>query len=255
MGRSMRVPPKDGYVERAMRYSGAPMRAAFLALLLFATSSRLAWAEGPNLLANPSFEGGVYHASMSNFIPEGWGYWFQHRDPGEPRLYWMPEPEFGLIVNRPGQSVSGAKSARWFNIWAIHNAGLYQRVEVPENAVVQFSIWMLSWSAEGDAFLQSDSWHHRAVGIDPTGGTDPFSPAIVWGPDDATMDRWTQLSVTAQARGRFVTVFTREQPDWPVKHNDCLVDDASLTVVSLPEPAPMPTAPSEARPGVLRRLG
>jgi hypothetical protein len=257
----MRGPPKHGYDERAMRYIGAPMRKVLLALLILAsTVGSASAADGPNLLANPSFEGGVYHASMSNFIPEGWGYWFQHRNPGEERLYWMPEPEFGLIVDRPGQAVSGSKSARWFNIWAIHNAGLYQRVQVPENALVQFTIWVLSWSADGDTFLQSESWHHRAVGIDPTGGTDPFSREIVWGDDDSTMDRWTQLSTTATARGRFVTVFVREQPDWPVKHNDCLVDDAALRVLSLPESLPPPAAaqpqePTPApKPGGLRRL-
>jgi hypothetical protein len=211
-------------------------------------------AQTQNLLRNPSFEEGWYHASMSSFIPNGWSYWFQHRAPDEPRLHWMPEPEFGGIEDRPGQAVSGRWSARWFNIWAIHNAGLYQRVAVPRDAWLRFSVWLLSWSSQRDQWRVSESWQHRWVGIDPTGGTDPFSPNVVWSRDDATMDEWVRLSVEARARGGWATVFVREQPDWPVKHNDCLVDDAELVVIAPPEAAApadasRPEAPPDATGG------
>jgi hypothetical protein len=211
-------------------------------------------AQTQNLLRNPSFEEGWYHASMSSFIPNGWSYWFQHRAPDEPRLHWMPEPEFGGIEDRPGQAVSGRWSARWFNIWAIHNAGLYQRVPVPRDAWLRFSVWLLSWSSQRDQWRVSESWQHRWVGIDPTGGTDPFSPNVVWSRDDATMDEWVRLSVEARARGGWATVFVREQPDWPVKHNDCLVDDAELVVIAPPEAAApadasRPEAPPDATGG------
>jgi hypothetical protein len=188
----------------------------------------------PNLLHNPSFEGGVYHASMSNFIAEGWSYWYQARSPDDPRGYWMPEPEYGLIANRPGQMHSGAKSQRWFNTWAIHNAGLYQSVSVPANAWLRFTIWMFNWSSQEDVFGVSDGFHHKWVGIDPTGGADPSSPNIVWGNENRTMDAWVELGVVAQARGDRATVFVREQPEYSVKHNDILVDDAELVAVPAP---------------------
>jgi hypothetical protein len=217
-----------------------PRRLCSLVLALALLPVSPGHAEGQNLLRNPSFEEGWYHASMSNFIPNGWSYWFQHRAPDEPRLHWMPEPEFGGIEDRPGQATSGRWSARWFNIWAIHNAGLYQRVAVPRGARLRFAIWVLSWSSQNDQWLVSESWQHRWVGIDPTGGTDPFSPSIVWGRDDATMDQWVRLSIEATALAESATVFVREQPDWPVKHNDCLVDDAELVVLAPPETAPSP---------------
>jgi hypothetical protein len=190
-----------------------------------------------NLLNNPSFEGGMYHASMSNFIAEGWAYWYQGRGPDDPRVYWMPEPEFGLIANRPGQMRSGAKSQRWFNTWAIHNAGVHQTVSVPPDSWLRFSIWMFNCSSEQDVFCISESYHHKWVGIDPTGGTDPYSPNVVWGNEDRTMDAWVQLGVIAQARGDRVTVFVREQPEYSVKHNDVLIDDAELLTI------PAPTGP------------
>lgn len=129
---------------------------------------------------------------------------------------------------------SGAKSQRWFNTWAIHNAGVLQTVNVPKDSWLKFTIWMFNCSSEQDYFCISESYHHKWVGIDPTGGTDPFSPNIVWGTEDRTMDVWAQLGVIAQARGDRVTVFVRNRPEYSVKHNDILIDDAELVV--LPEP-------------------
>jgi len=71
------------------------------------------------------------------------------------------------------------------------------------------------------------------VGIDPYGGTDPFSPNIVWSPEKPAFDQWVQFSVQAQAKSSAVTVFThsRAEWDWPRVNNDVYLDDASLTVV------------------------
>lgn len=197
----------------------------------------------PNLLHNPSFEGGMYHASMSNFIAEGWAYWYESRGPDDPRGWWLPEPEYGLIADRPGQMRSGAKSQRWFNTWAIHNAGLLQTVTVPENAWLRYSIWMFNCSSEADFFCISEGYHSKWVGIDPTGGVDPFSPNIVWGNEDRTMDTWGQIGVIAQARGTKVTVFVRNKPQYSLKHNDILLDDAELVVIPAPpQPVVQPVA-------------
>jgi hypothetical protein len=102
---------------------------------------------------------------------------------------------------------------------------------------VRFSAFFFSGSSQADQFGRSDAVHGRWVGLDPEGGTDPYNPRIVWSGEDRTMDRWVQLSVTAQARGGRVSVFVRAHPDHPVKHNDVLVDDAELVVVQ-PPPAP-----------------
>lgn len=207
--------------------------------------------ETPNLLHNPSFEEGMYHVSMSNFIGDGWSYWYQGRAADDPRGWYMPEPEFGLIANRPGQAHHGLKSQRWFNTWAIHNAGLSQRVKVPADSWLRFSIWMFNWSSQKDDFGISESVHHKRVGIDPTGGVDPFSPDIVWGNLDQTMDVWVQLAVIAQAKGEHVTVYVQERPEYSVKHNDVLVDNAELVVIPAPEgPVVQPAAVATKRANV-----
>jgi hypothetical protein len=204
-----------------------------LGLLALVAGSAAADQSERNLLRNPSFEGGAYHASMSNFVADGWSYWFQHRGANDPG-WWLPEPEFGLVVDRLGQSRSGIAAHRWFNSWAVHNGGLYQLATVPEGAWLRFSIWMLNWSSGKHTFGVSEGVHRKWVGIDPAGGTDAFDPRVVWSGADATMDRWVELAVTAQAQGDRVTVFVRSRPDWPLEHNDVLVDDAALAVVEPP---------------------
>src|SRR5207248_6206956 len=97
--------------------------------------------------------------------------------------------------------------------------------------------FLLSWSSQNDEFARSEGIHRRWVGIDPDGGTDPFDPRVVWSTADATMDRFAQLSVAAQARGDRATVFVRTQPDWATKHNDVLLDDAELVVIAPPSDA------------------
>lgn len=129
---------------------------------------------------------------------------------------------------------SGTKSQRWFNTWAIHNAGVHQRAKVPADSWLRFTIWMFNWSSQEDVFGVSDGPHHKWVGIDPLGGYDPFSPNIVWGNEDQTMDSWVQLGVIAQAKGEWVTVFVREQPEYSSKHNDVLLDDAELYTIPAP---------------------
>src|SRR5207247_6314018 len=85
--------------------------------------------------------------------------------------------------------------------------------------------------SQEDTFGVSDGFHHKWVGIDPTGGTDAFSPNVIWGKEDRTMDVWVQLAVIAQAKADAVTVFVREMPEYSIKHNDILIDDASLVVI------------------------
>ncbi|HEY3107822.1 MAG TPA: hypothetical protein VGL23_03670, partial [Chloroflexota bacterium] len=190
-------------------------------------------ADATNRLRNPSFEGGSYRAGISSSVASDWSRWFQHRGANDPG-YWLPEPEFGVLVGRAGQARSGLRSQRWFNSWAVHNGGVFQAVAVPPGAWLRFSAYLLGWSSQQDEFARSEGPHFRWVGIDPDGGTDPFDPRIVWSSAETTMDRWAPASVVAQARRDRVTVFVRSQADWATKHNDVLLDDAELVVVAPP---------------------
>ena len=72
------------------------------------------------------------------------------------------------------------------------------------------------------------------IGIDPTGGTNPWAGSIVWSEEQNPLDAWSLFSVEAVARANSVTVFTSSAPDYPSKHNNVYWDDASLTAVAPP---------------------
>jgi hypothetical protein len=67
------------------------------------------------------------------------------------------------------------------------------------------------------------------LGIDPTGGKDPFSPTVVWGRGAHIYNMYRPVPpVEVDAQGSTVTVFLRSQTVWPFKHNDAYWDSVRL---------------------------
>jgi LysM repeat protein len=94
---------------------------------------------------------------------------------------------------------------------------------------------------------------HTKVGIDPTGGVNPWAPTVVWSAEYETHDVWTPFWVEATAEAASVTVFLYSRADWtntwPRVNNDVYLDDASLVVVGEVTPtAPPPPPTSEVPP-------
>ena len=237
-----------------------------VALVSFALLAAPAGAQGQNYLQNPSFEGG-YHSYTPRTgqeradcpagicttvqIPSGWNPWWvkEWSTDVNPEYKAATEP----FVNRIH---SGSRAGQYFSFHTTHKAGYYQQATVPANAPVQFSIWGQAWvSNEDEGESQPGAWINMRVGIDPTGGTNPYSPSVVWSPTMQPLDDYELFVVRAQAQGSVVTVFTYSAPSFPMKHNDVYWDDASLVVVDsaavpapAPAPAPVPVAPAPAAP-------
>lgn len=245
------------------------MAVAAIAVLSFSRGD--AQAQGANLLRNPSFEEGFYTFDPDDYAwvalygsqradcrtsdgqnlpcntaqtPLGWiPWWISHAD-GDPD--WknrMPEykPATHPFANRLH---SGNFAAQYFTFHSTHTAGLLQVVTVPANAEVQFSIWGQAWSSASDSdFSDFPTTVNMRIGLDPTGGTNPYNAAIVWSDYKQPYDSYQQFSVSARAQGDKVTVFTISSPDEARKHNDIYWDDASL-VVTGQGTAPLPTATS-----------
>jgi hypothetical protein len=122
----------------------------------------------------------------------------------------------------------------------MHEAGLYQRVTgITPGSRLGFSVYMSAWmcledsACPGGVVSDQPSTMHLRVGLDPTGGTDPFSANIVWSGEMDSFDRWSQYRVEAVAQADSVTVFTHSRPEWMARrsHNDVYVDEASLVKV------------------------
>jgi LysM repeat protein len=152
-------------------------------------------------------------------------------------------PEFNSadFAAFPNRVHNGFKAQKYFSYGRMHEAGLYQQVVgIEPGATLRFAIYMQAWQCSepkncGQNGSRSDApaEMHLRVGIDPYGGTDPFSANVVWSPEKPAFDHWVQFSVQAQAKGGAVTVFTHSRAEWDYAraNNDVYLDDASLTVV------------------------
>ncbi len=220
---------------------------------------------GGNLLYDGDFEMGAGAAwPFQDGIPEvqvapGWRAFYVDYPPAKARFpvscgtnyetcsYWR-RPEFRGVsaVEYPTRVHGGGLSAKYFSYSGQHEAGFFQQVaNIKPGTVLRFSAFMQTWSCmpdngnwsscpNGDK-SKNPSPMHTKVGIDPTGGADPWSPNIVWSAEVDAYDVWTQISVDAVAKNSTVTVFTYSWADWNDGYfrvnNDVYVDDAVLIAI------------------------
>jgi LysM repeat protein len=249
-----------------------------LPALASADSEAMPPAQSGELLKNPGLDGPMWFKSQccgedglpinEVQIAEGWTAWWLPTPPAwvvPPNncehkalwgCYWM-RPEFvdSARTLQPNRIRSGDNSQKYFSFGRMHEAGLYQRVTgITPGARLRFTVFMHAWMcidpADCNAGYRSDNptTMHMRVGIDPLGGTDAFSPNIVWSGEMDSFDHWAQYAVEAVAQSGSVTVFTHSRPEWEGvrMHNDVYVDDASLVQVGtgavVPQQASQPTA-------------
>ncbi|MBN1249747.1 MAG: LysM peptidoglycan-binding domain-containing protein [Anaerolineae bacterium] len=236
--------------------------------------NRVAAQLGPtNLLINGDFEAWDPNASwpFQDGIPEvqvcpGWHAFYVDVAPEgvTAPTYWK-RPEFRDVKSAEYayRVHDGFLAQKYFTFGGQHIAGLYQQVTgIVSGTALRFSIYMQTWSCmAGDewnvcptgAMSNSPSPMHTRVGIDPYGGTNPWSPNIVWSAEIDAYDQWTLFSVDAIAQAGTVTVFTHSYADWFDSvfrmANDVYIDSGSL--IALDElaaplatalPSPTPTA-------------
>lgn len=231
---------------------------------------------------NAGFEGAVRSTqaegtSVSSWLASDWYAWSVLGDATYNR-----EVEYKLITLETGRNPdlenhvhSGNHAQQFFTNGGTHTAGFYQKVKVPANSQVTFTIWVQIQTGENVLFI-NDKYvsdltkgggnYFVQAGIDPTGATpthfgaalpgtvkwtDPVWDINLWGKDSSgnINDLWAPLSITAQAQGEWVTIYTRGQCKFPTHYNTSFWDDASLTVSTPPTPtSPPPTATKIAPP-------
>jgi hypothetical protein len=206
-----------------------------------------------NLLTNPGFEPFVTPEGQYDYplyrtdeggghIAEGWSPWW-YNDEGA--AYAAPEYDIAPISRDPFRVHSGNAAQQIFRPSVLWVAGVYQRVRVPANADLRFTIYGHAWATfckpldggGSDCGDSHDSYYGLGVnpptmkiGIDPTGGTFWASPNIVWSQDYRIYDHYEQLLVDAHAQGEYVTVFTYTTFMWPAAVNNVYWDDAALII-------------------------
>jgi len=165
---------------------------------------------------------------------------------------------------------TGQFSQKFSTTYGVHHAGMYQRIAVAQGSKVTFSMWVQIYTGQEQirsnneyiSDLGAPGNYRVYVGIDPYGDEPvgfgaPLPERTVWSDpvldretrryDDAGLpyDAWVQIEVTAQAESDHITVYTRGEPEFPVRVNVSYWDDACLTAVA---PTPAPTATSQFTP-------
>lgn len=220
---------------------------------------------GTNLVVNPGFEGigkpvdnalenygnwtrdtfnGAVHGEI--FTPQGWVTWWEEGEYGRPECKVIPNQH--PFNTDPVRIYQGYYSGMCFGFFRRVHAGYYQVVHnIPPNSVVQGSFVAHAWTCGEDEPPLScgdpNSFYFR-VGIDPNGGTDPFSGNIVWSAPYYNYDKYGAVGpvqATVGANG-VATLFLEALGKWPNKHNDAYFDNPSLILMTQGTP-PEPTAP------------
>jgi hypothetical protein len=182
-------------------------------------------------------------------VPSGWSAWWRlpNNNPDDPNYFntfpaacpsekrltppdckpWH-NPEYRDTLGGPQESgpvrkVAGENSQKYFTFYSVHEAGLYQVVSgVKPGDRLRFSIFLEGWSNAANNPFKSDLGQRMnlQVGIDPTGGNDPWSPNIIWTSPAESFDKFTQFVVEAEAKNKIVSVWTKSRPDMPLQHVD-----------------------------------
>jgi hypothetical protein len=141
--------------------------------------------EEGNLTQNCGFDAFVddWVGEKRYLIPAAWWYYILAGDPDYRQsddTYW------------------GAPSLWMLTDGAPFTAGIYQQVAVTPGVVYLTDI---GWAAPSQEDFE------RKLGLDPTGGTDPLAPTVIWSRSEWTKTRWPDLTVSARATGPTMTVF------------------------------------------------
>jgi LysM repeat protein len=187
-----------------------------------------------NALRDGGFEGTYTQRNgRADFnIPADWNVWVATSPRTES---WMNLEPVAFPHNGPGPSPQSGSRAMNFNKgFATFTVALYQQATVTPNsnliatAFAQIKTCNVAPNADncGSAV---ESGAYTRIGIDPTGGTDPNSPSIVWSTNAQPHDRWDQMTVNATAQGGTVTVFLYSTQRWPSQLNNTYFDSATLT--------------------------
>jgi len=224
------------------------------------------WGEEENHRCLVFPESGVYETDIGNiFTPPGWLTWFRHI----PDTWDQPEARDARKENDPNRVHSGEKAMLLFTFGRKHDAGFLQVVDTDPGQRLRLTAWCHAWSnhnlpghegcfedggcscgvGTGPGFYWADTmppppgdqWEDAkqnflfGIGIDPTGGTDPYSNTVVWGRAAYIYNTYAQLQVEATAEMHLATVFLRSITQWGFKHNDAYWDDIVLEEVEMSE--------------------
>lgn len=208
------------------------------------------FAQEQNLLSNAGFESGftALQGDQPRNVAIGWTPWNASRTSTMPSFQNVP-PKYISASSANANGVvprirSGQDAQIYYSFFETHDGGIYQQVGgITAGTELRFSIYAYVWSTTfEDPNLSEDPGDVAVrVGIDPTGGTNPFSASVVYSPPLVAYDAYRQLSVIATAASSTITVFVRSTVGEPVQYSYVYLDDAVLSPTTAQPTVPTAT--------------
>ncbi len=215
------------------------LRLLALLVLVVLSGTMMTSAQDDNKLVNGGLEEGSFGPYLGRrggtfpiYVPASWNYWFAAATSDRTNV-----GERTSIQPHPGPGPSPHGGTRALNIscgYFTCTAAIFQTVNnIQAGTNVQASAWsqVKACNLGGGSSCGSSpaSGSQTRIGIDPTGGSDPNNPAIVWSAWVTPHDTWLSQSVSATASGASVTVFLYSTQPNIADLNKTYWDDASLT--------------------------
>ncbi len=203
-----------------------------VALAALSGLPQFAAAQGVNLLQNPGLEKPYNgQGAPDQTAPVGWSFWASI-----PGVTSFPHID-------PAQIHGGASAWNIRKGGAPFSGGGWQQVPgVQLGSTLHASMFAQAYTCNDQVYscIGNDGKHHSnitsgayfKIGIDPSGGTNPTSPSIVWSAPAASFDAWGQLGVDAVNCNNVVTVFLFATQSTGMFINAVYFDDTSLSVTT-----------------------
>jgi len=212
------------------------LRVGLVLFVWVMVSSLTASAQATNLLKDPSFDsttsvnvvadgrGQPLDGTVYN-VPSDWGGWIGTSPRNTDWMNRIPDgyPHTGLF------KIDGARSWSVSRGFATFTAAMYQRVPVATGTNVRASVRGFMERGKDDAGNTVPGGQFR-IGIDPNGGSDPTSGAIIWSGVVTSPNSWVQAIVEATAAADAVTLFLYATQSQPANPNSMYWDNAILEV-------------------------
>jgi hypothetical protein len=199
------------------------MKGSIRWLMILASLSVLltlpALALATNLLTNGNFNtfsnipGRSWH-EIDEKVGTGWTHFYIASGTRLDKLHWFSSTDFTEAFDPGGDpyELEGNNGSAQ-NMWSAYefDAGIYQRVTGLTSGVAYAFDVPLTTFWRGSGYDDSDGIMKKWVGIDPTGGTDPTSPNVIWSDVDSDDKKWVYMDLAARAESDAMTFFVRIQ--------------------------------------------
>jgi len=181
----------------------------------------------PACLQNLGFEGG-FTAGAGN----GWIKFVKSGSEG-PNLVFSDETT---------ERHSGAHCQEIYSHDVGYDGGVYQRFQAAPGQNYTVKAWFKCYSPQGSGIAEG------FLGLDPTGGTDPNSPNVIW--SSKPYEYWSQKVWSVTAQGDFITVYLRGRSTKAATLNKTgyvWIDDVEVAPGAPADLAPQPLSTTSIR--------